>query len=85
MPVVSDGDTARLEGSCTVYECEDLMSWLGDNPTGKVDLSACEHLHVAVLQALMTCSDRVSAMPQDEGLSAWVTAALEARDPGEES
>ena len=65
-----------LEGAVSVEAAEDLLQWHQNNPKGRIDLSACTHLHAAVLQVLMASQMVVSAWPHDEDLKTWLTAAL---------
>ncbi|NBN92936.1 MAG: hypothetical protein EBS54_02245 [Betaproteobacteria bacterium] len=63
MPIEFGEDTAVFSGVCSVDEAEGLLSWMMQNPEGSADLQACEHLHAAVLQVLMACRPRLSAVP----------------------
>ena len=65
-----------LAGAVSVEAAEDLLQWHQNNPKCRVDLSACTHLHAAVLQVLMASRMAVSVWPQDEDLKTWLTAAL---------
>jgi hypothetical protein len=62
-----------------VDEADALLEWLQLNPTLRVDLSACTHLHPANLQILMAAGSGVSAWPTDAGLATWLQTALRAR------
>ncbi len=76
MPVTLKKTVANLEGACVIEEVEELLGWLADNPRGKVNLARCEHLHAAHLQVLMALRPRISRMPEDPDLAAWVERAL---------
>lgn len=65
MAVRSDETVLRLEGACPVEEAETLLSWLCAHPQGQVDLSACTHLHTALLQVLLAAGGRIAAAPED--------------------
>ena len=54
-----------LSGICTVEEAEDLLGWLVKHPQAEVDLSGAEHLHAAVVQALMALAPRLVGQPAD--------------------
>jgi len=69
--------SARLDGAIRVDEAEPLLAWLQANPRGRLNLSACTHLHAAVLQVLMACKTSPSAWPADPVFSAWLGAALQ--------
>ena len=67
---------AFFDGAVSVESAEDLLQWLQSHPKGRVDLTACTHLHAAVLQVLMASRMGVIAWPQDGDLNSWLTAAL---------
>ena len=54
MPIEYMKSRALFRDQASVEEAEDLLEWLQNNSTGKVDLSACSHMHTANLQVLMT-------------------------------
>ncbi|MDR9096148.1 hypothetical protein [Burkholderia multivorans] len=60
-----------------VEEAEGLLEWLQGQKKPKVDLSACTHMHAAVLQVLMAARPVIAAWPEDADLSAWLRGALE--------
>ena len=64
------GDTVSVE------EAEDLLQWQQKNPKGRMDLTACTHLHAAVLQVMMATQMAVTAWPLDKDLKTWLMAAL---------
>lgn len=68
---------AVLSGHCAVEEAEGLLSWLLDNPRGRINLRHCEHLHTAVLQVLLACRPALTAPPDSPAL-AWLPALLTA-------
>lgn len=63
-------DVARVE------EAEALLEALQKNPSAKVDLSACTHLHTANLQVLMVARPSIDRWPQDPELRTWLEAVL---------
>ena len=63
-------DVARVE------EAEALLEALQKNPSAKVDLSACTHLHTANLQVLMVARPSIDSWPQDPELRTWLEAVL---------
>jgi len=65
-----------FDGAVSVEAAEDLLQWHQSHPKGRVDLTACTHLHTAVLQVLMASRMGVIAWPQDDDLKTWLTAAL---------
>ena len=63
-------DVARVE------EAEALLEALQKNPSAKVDLSACTHLHTANLQVLMVARPSIDSWPQNPELRTWLEAVL---------
>ncbi|EGV31909.1 hypothetical protein ThidrDRAFT_1794 [Thiorhodococcus drewsii AZ1] len=59
-----------------VEDAEILLEWLIKHPRGRINLSACTHLHAANLQVLMAAKPKVSAWPRDGVLADWLRAAL---------
>ena len=60
----------------SVEEAEGLLEWLQKKPSGKVDLSACAHLHPANLQVLMAMRATITAWPEDAVFAGWLQSAL---------
>jgi len=64
---------------CDMAEGEDaesLLEWLHKYPKGKIDLSACTHMHPANLQVLMASKRLIFAKPKDKLLADWIDSAL---------
>ncbi|MFD2111375.1 hypothetical protein [Thiorhodococcus fuscus] len=59
-----------------VEDAETLLEWLIKHPRGRVNLSACTHLHAANLQVLMAARPKISAWPKNGALADWLKAAL---------
>ena len=76
MAIQYDKKTATFTDAVSVEEAEGLLAWIQKNPKGKVDFSACTHLHAANLQVLTAARTPVAAWPSDEGLKTWLTSAL---------
>lgn len=57
-------------------DAESLLEWLQEYPKGKIDLSACTHLHPANLQVLMAAKRSLHAGPKDKQLAEWIDSAL---------
>jgi len=76
MPVTLKKTVANFEGACVIEEVEELLGWLAEHPQGKVNLAKCEHLHTAHLQVLMALRPKISKMPEDADLAAWVKRAV---------
>lgn len=62
-----------------VEEAESLLEAMQGNPSSKVDLAACTHLHTASLQVLMAGRPAIVSWPRDAELRAWIETALGAR------
>lgn len=63
---------ATLSGVVTVQDAEPLLEWLQANPGGALDLTACEHLHAAVLQVILRAKPRIQKNPTDPDLALWL-------------
>jgi hypothetical protein len=76
MPILFKNDHAFFRDAVSVEEAEGLLEWLQQQPSAKVDLSDCCHLHTANLQVLMAAKPAISRWPEDAKLRAWLEAAL---------
>lgn len=76
MPVVTGPNGAALSGICGVAEAETLLVWLLDHPMMQIDLTACQHVHTAVLQVLLALRPSITGQPADPGLAAWLMPLL---------
>jgi hypothetical protein len=69
MPVnmVTDesGTMLILDGVITAEDTDQFMACLNECPELSIDMSACEHLHTALLQAILILQPHISAMPVD--------------------
>jgi hypothetical protein len=72
MPIEYTRKTAKMSGIVTVEEAESLLEWIQKNPSGRLDLAACSHIHAANLQVIMAARPRIAAMPSDSQLAAWL-------------
>ncbi|MBI0331721.1 hypothetical protein [Burkholderia plantarii] len=77
MPVEYHEGAATLAGVISVEDAEPLLAWLQANPDAELDCVDCEHLHAAVLQALMATHAGISGWPSNPQLRQWLQAALE--------
>lgn len=78
MPIQFMKHVACFKGVCTVEEAEPLLEWLQNQPTGKVKLKECTHLHTAILQVLLAVRVMVTLPPDDPELARWLMTALRA-------
>ena len=76
MPLRTDGATLHLEAVCGVEEALALLERLAAPQPPGVDLSACRHLHTALVQVLAACRPRVVAPPEDSCLAHWLMPLL---------
>ena len=76
MPIDYKKNQLVFSGIVSVDDADNLLAWLQNKPSAKVDLAACSHLHPANLQVLMAADCRVSAWPADADLRAWLQTAL---------
>lgn len=81
MPVVLERNLARFVDVCTVEEVMTVHEWLLKHKSARIDLSACTHMHTALLQLLLAVRPKLAAAPTDAFLAAWVAPLLLARDP----
>ena len=70
------GGEAVFTGTCVIEEAESLQAWLKEHPEGPVNLSACEHLHTAVLQTLLAFKPKLSHPPTDGFLAKYIQPHL---------
>ncbi|ARE40326.1 hypothetical protein RGUI_2185 [Rhodovulum sp. P5] len=76
MPVLTEGEIARIEGVAAVEEAEALVAFLEAGGERRVDLSGATHIHTAVLQVLMAYQPATVALPQAEDLNALLAPIL---------
>lgn len=76
MPFTTQDNRLSAEQLLSVEDAEPLLEWLLNHPRGKLDLSACEHLHAASLQVLMAARAKIAAWPRSQMLADWLSATL---------
>ena len=72
-------EVACLSGFLSVEEAEGLLEWLSVHPQGRLDLSACSHLHSACLQVLMAAKPALITWPTDPSLALWLRNTLSSK------
>jgi hypothetical protein len=77
MSVRVEGPVIFLEGQCHVEQAEQLLQRLQEDPDRRIDLSACRHLHTAVVQVLLSHGARVSGDPVDPFLRQFVAPCFQ--------
>lgn len=63
MGVIRNGQTLHLQGDCRVEDAETLVVMLQTDSTLGLDLSECQGLHTAVLQAIIAFRPTVHVAP----------------------
>lgn len=76
MPIEFQKDRIVFREIVRVDEAEALLEALQKEPTTKVDLAACTHMHTANLQVLMVAKSCIEKWPQATELRAWLEAVL---------
>ena len=77
MTVAKRGDgVIALTGSCPVEDAETLLQLLLAAPGSRVDWSACETAHTAVIQVLLASGITPSGEPKSQFLREHISGAL---------
>lgn len=76
MPFEAKKTTLVASELLSVEDAELLLEWLLKHPRGRLDLTACTHLHAANLQVLLAARPKIAAWPQHPTLATWLQAAL---------
>jgi hypothetical protein len=83
MTVIRDGEVVRLVGLCRVEDAEPLTALLQGICDSTLDLSACEGLHAAVLQAILAFRPTIVGSPDVPFLKDRLLPAVASeRQPG---
>lgn len=69
MPLITKIKVARLEQDCGAEDAEALLEWLLGNPTAKINLKYCTHMHAAIVQVLLAARPSISHWPDNEALA----------------
>jgi hypothetical protein len=76
MTVLRDGPVIRLRGVCRVEDAEPLTALLQGVSHSTLDLSMCEGLHAAVVQAILAFRPNIVGVPDDPFLRDRLLPAL---------
>ncbi|MBU8540624.1 hypothetical protein [Falsiroseomonas tokyonensis] len=76
MTVRLDDTVIRLEGACHLEDADALTILLQTGEARPVDLSACEALHAAVVQALLALKPSLTGLPPSPFLRDLLLPAL---------
>ena len=76
MTIRLEDSVIHLEGSCHVEEAETLQTLLQAEKGRILDLGACDHLHAALVQAILVFRPSVRDCCSDAFLRQWVLPGL---------
>ena len=76
MTVSREGSIIRLQGVCRVEDAEPLTALLQSISDSTLDLSTCEGLHAAVVQAILAFCPNIVGVPDEPFLRDWLLPAL---------
>lgn len=76
MSVSAVGDVIYLQGSCRVEDAETLVALLQKPRKVTLDVSTCESLHAAVVQAILAFDGRIVGAPTEGFLGKLLIPAL---------
>ncbi len=76
MTVSRDGSVIRLQGICRVEDAEPLTALLQGVSDSTLDLSTCEGVHAAVVQAILAFRPEIVGVPDDPFLRDRLLPAL---------
>ena len=75
---VADDGVILIEGLCPIEDAEVLLRRLSERPQAKVDWSACEQAHTAVVQVLMAAHPQMIGFPTAMTLNEHIASAISA-------
>ncbi|GAA0308194.1 hypothetical protein [Rhodovulum strictum] len=81
MPILIEGEIARITAVVSVEEAETLVAFLEGGANRMVELSGTTHIHAAVLQTLMAYRPAATELPVDQALRALLGRVLAAEPP----
>lgn len=84
MTVRLDVDIIRLEGDCHVEQAEALVQLLQDDRRRTVDLTGCQRVHAALVQALLAFKPKIQGAPADPFLRDHLMPCLTLPPPEDE-
>jgi hypothetical protein len=76
MSVAQEGSILYLEGPCRVEDAETLTALLQRMPGSTVDLTRCQGLHAAVVQAILAFAPPLTGEPAEPFLRDLLLPAL---------
>ncbi len=76
MSVAQEGSILYLEGLCRVEDAETLTALLQRMPGSTVDLTRCQGLHAAVVQAILAFAPPLTGSPGEPFLRDLLLPAL---------
>ena len=69
MALVFDQGIVRFDGHCVVEDAMKLLEIFQTAPEAQVDLTACQTMHMALLQVLVAARPRVVASPANRTMA----------------
>ncbi|MBO9544611.1 hypothetical protein [Caulobacter sp.] len=76
MSISAVGDVIYLQGPCRVEDAETLVALLQKSRKVTLDVSTCESLHAAVVQAILAFEGQIVGAPTNGFLGEFVVPAL---------
>lgn len=73
MSIILNHLEATFSDIVAISDADIVLEWVQQNQGVSVDLSACSHLHPAVIQILLASGACVSAWPTDPDLARWLS------------
>jgi hypothetical protein len=76
MSLRQEGDVIHFEGHCRVEDAETLVALLQTSEDVRLDVTACESLHAAVVQTILAFGRIVVGQPADGFIASLLAPAL---------
>jgi hypothetical protein len=73
---LADDGTICLEGDTPVEEAEPLLVLLLAHPSAALDLSACNHMHTAIVQVLLAAQRPVGNASRRALINSWLASTM---------
>lgn len=76
MPIEFKEKICIFSGICSIEEAESFLEWLLVTEESEIDLSQCEHIHTAILQAILAVKPKIKGNFQNPSLASWLNVTL---------
>jgi hypothetical protein len=73
---IADDGTICLQGDSPVEEAEPLVALLLAHPSAALDLSACNHMHTAIVQVLLAARRPVRNRSPRALINGWFASTM---------